>query len=294
MNENGDLIKLYEKVKGKGTFAYLRELEDFKSGDFYKFYLFLKANRQVVSILRYNYFQLINLVTNHISAENHSKVWNDVNPKYRWRQQRFITTQLFNYLTSVFATVDYSRSKLDKYIALNPEIESKFNLGKEAWFIKNSQHRFIQDLRNYTSHNSYLRIWTESRSDRHAKKTERNVYLLKEELLNSDKWTNMSKDYLRSQDYKVYIIDIIRSHFPLFLEFQDWSYLALLQVNPKFTLEFKNQLQSILDFAERVNLAHTTLPFNHSYIRYLNRIIDESANRCTTDFKYAIPTTQIQ
>ncbi|MCP2042998.1 hypothetical protein [Pontibacter sp. HSC-36F09] len=293
MNEKEDIVKLYEKVKGKGTFTYLRELDHFKSGEFYKFYLFLKANRQVLSILRYNYFQLIDLVNYHISAENHSKVWNNINSKYRWRQQRMITTQLFNYLTSVFATVDYSRSKVENYISLKPELESKFKLGKEAWFIKNPQHRFIQDLRNYTSHNSYLRISTEFRSNRQAKQIERNVYLLKEDLLNSDKWTSISKDFLLSQDTKVYIIDIINSHFPIFSEFQDWSYLALLQVDPNFTLESRNQLQSILDFAEKVNLARTTLPFNRSYIRYLNLIIDESTNRCASEFKYLTSTSRV-
>src|SRR5690606_38773112 len=119
--------------------------ESFKSGEYYKFYLFLKANRQVSSILRYNYSQLLRLVNHHNSPENQSKIWNDINSKNRWRQQKVITTQLFNYLSSVFATVDYSRSKLRKYISLNLEIANNFKLSKEAYFDSNPQHKFIQD-----------------------------------------------------------------------------------------------------------------------------------------------------
>lgn len=293
MNEKENLINLYQKVKSKGTFIYLKELENFKDGEFYKFYLFLRANRQVISILRYNYNQLIKSVNYHNSPENQSKVWNEANPKYRWRQQRIITSQLFNYLTSVFATVDYSRGQLKKYIALNPEVANNFKLSAEAHFDKNLQHKFIQGLRNYTSHNSYLRVATELKSRSHANEVERRVYLLKEDLLNSDKWSGLSKDFLSSSDAKIYIIDIIESHFPLFKEFQDWTYLALLQVDPKFTSEFRTKLVDMLEFAEKVNMARTSLPYNRAYIRYLDQIIKESTFRCNSQFKYAPPIPQV-
>ncbi len=281
------MLKLYEEVKSKGTFTYLRELESFKDGEFYKFYLFLKTNRQVISILKYNYYQLIKLINYHNSPENQSKVWNEINPRYRWKQQRIITSQLFNYLTSVFATVDYSRSKLARYIVQNPEVANNFKLSIEVYFDKNPQHKFIQDLRNFTSHNSYLRVATEIKSKSHTIEVERNLYLLKEDLLNSDKWSSLSKNFISSLDKKIYIIDTIESHFPLFKEFQDWTYLALLKVDPKFTLHFRNKLLDMLEFAEKVNMARTSLPFNHAYIRYLDLIIKESANRCNKQFRYA-------
>ncbi|MDX5419154.1 MAG: hypothetical protein LPK09_08045 [Hymenobacteraceae bacterium] len=292
-HEKKDIIKLYEEVKSKGTFTYLRELEGFKSGEYYKFYLSLKSNRQVLAILNYNYFQLLKLVSHHNSPENQPKVWNEINPKYRWRQQRSITVQLFNYLSSVFAAVDYSRSNMRKYISLNSKIAENFKSSKEAYFDKNPQHKFIQDLRNYTTHNSYLRVATELKSDGNEKEIRRNIYLSKEELLCSDKWSNISKGLLDKQGSKVYIIDIIESHFPLFTGFQNWAYLALLQVNFEFTMEFRNRLEAILEFAERVNMARTSLPFNRSFIRYLDWIIKESTYRCSSQFKYFSPIPQV-
>lgn len=282
--EGNNIINIYNDVKAKGTFTYLRRLENFKKDKYYKFYLLLKSNRQVMSILKYNYSLLIKLVDFHCMPENHSKVWNAVNSSYRWKQQKSITIQLFNYLSSVFATVDFSRSKMRRNISSNPEISELSKKSIEEYFDKNPYHRFIQDLRNYTSHNSYMRIGTESSISSGLSVPRRNVYTLKEELMESSKWHALSKEFLNSQESKIYIIDIIKSHFPIFSKFQDWSYLALLQVDQDFTEEFRNELERLLVFAEKVNMARTSLPYNHSYIRYLDQIIKESKNRCSTQF----------
>ncbi|GAA4423805.1 hypothetical protein GCM10023188_03010 [Pontibacter saemangeumensis] len=292
--EKKKLINLYEQVKSNDTFSYIRALEKFKKDEYYKFYLFLQSNRQVNSFLNYNYSKLVKLVEYHNSPEVHSKVWDDYNPSYRWRQQRSITMQLFNYLSSIFATVDFSRSNMRGYISLNPEVESKLIRSKEIYFDKNPHHKFIQDLRNYTSHNSYLRIGTEFSINGESDIPKRNVYILKSELLESDKWHSLSKKLLESQESKIYIIDIIKNHFPVFNEFQNWCYLALLQVTPKFTLEFRNELEGLLTFAERVDLARTSLPFNQSYIRYIDLIIKESESRCSIPFEYLTPNTNIK
>ncbi|AKD02792.1 hypothetical protein POKO110462_00715 [Pontibacter korlensis] len=288
MNEidKRDLFSLYHKVKEKGTFEYLHILDDFKRSEYYDFYRFLKANRQVISILKYNYSHSIKLDKLHNSTANHHRTWNDVNPKYRWRQQRAITMQLFNYLSSVFATVDFSRSNMRKYIYSNPKIAENFKISKESYFDNNPVHRFIQDLRNYTSHNSFLRISSEVIANIELGEERRNIYLLKEDLLESDRWSNLSKKFLQLQESKIYIIDIIKNHYPAFSKFQDWAYLTLFQADTEFTAKFRDELKSVLDLAERVDMSQTSLPFGQAYIRYLDKMINESRVKCLKKFEY--------
>lgn len=188
-------------------------------------------------------------------------------PKFWWKLQRKIIRLISNYLSSVFWTVDYSRNKIENHISKNSQLLLKFRQIKSS-FADDALHRFIQDLRNYITHNSFLNITSEWASDIEWDAPKRNIYVSKTKLLKSSIWTTKSKAFLLSQDEKIYLIDLMQDHYSKFISFYNWTYIAIIATDLDFSSEMLRKMMDLYEHGETVKLTHV-LPFNRAYFRYL-------------------------
>lgn len=249
------------------AFLYLEKLDKFIISDSYSFYRFLIENRLTLNIVNSNFQELVKIVNHHNSPELEERLWNIANPTFRWKMQRKIIRALSNYLNSLFSTVDYSRNNIEKFIAKNQIILNEFNKKKNIQFSENPIHRFIQDLRNYTSHNTFIKIGSERSLNIEWDEPRRNVFVRKNEL-EWKQWNSFSKLFLNSQTDKIYLIDILKQHYEHFSSFQNWTYLMLFETDKTITTTFINEINQIFQDAKNVKMLHT-LPFRQSYLKYI-------------------------
>lgn len=262
----------------KNSFTYLRKLEEFKCSESYQLFLSLLEHRQVISILRINYRELITSISAHNQFKYHSKFWNNKNPKFRKRIQLNIIRLLSNYLSNVSAVIDYSRKHSKKYNEHNSSLFETFKLEIKTNFDLNPHHKFLQDLRNYISHNTYLKINSEYSLNILWDRPKKNIFLKKEELLKWENWNKLSRNFIDSSDKNIYILDVIQTHFVTFIKFQNWCYLALIYTHKDFVLQHKKDTKKIFAESLKSNLFNT-LPFNESYFRYLDYLIKQSTSK---------------
>ena len=129
-------------------FKFLDDFNEFRDSSEYSFYIFLKENRTIVSILQGNYSDLIREVDYHNNPRFDDIHWHETS-KLRWQLQRKVIRVLSNYLSSICWVVDFSRKNSRKYLEPNPNCLAEFDKGIKQNFATNLTHRFIQDLRNF-------------------------------------------------------------------------------------------------------------------------------------------------
>jgi len=249
---------------------FISEVEVYRKSDTHLFFLFLRENRTLHSILLNNYRELNKILKYHNDEETVKRFWESDN-SFRYKLQRNITRHLSNYLSSLFHVVDYSRSTLKKYIKTNQEIFLKFENKKRDFLFNNNNHIFIQDLRNYTSHNTYIKIGSSFSYNIQWTEPKKTIFVTKSELLKWSGWKSESKQIINLAEDKIHLNEIIESHFKEFLRFQNWLYLQLFLVDPSKIRQFNKDLNDIYIKAKEANQVHQLL-FNDSYMRYINYI----------------------
>jgi hypothetical protein len=255
-------------------FPFLDELDSYKKSDSYKYFLFLRENRTLIAILTDNYRELNKILEYHNSEEIKQKFW-DTDPSFRFKLQKQISRHLSNYLSSLFAVVDYSRKTLCNYIKENSSIFEKFNLKKESYLKDNPCHKFIQELRNYTSHNTFINIGSEFSYNIEWTEPRKSIYVQKSEILLWDGWTASSKSFINSQEEKIRLNEILRGHFVRFLQFQNWTYLQILLVDEIRSRKFITETETIYGKAMAAKTSHLLI-FKKSYIRYINFVLKKA------------------
>jgi hypothetical protein len=249
---------------------FIGEIETFRKSDTHKFFLFLRENRTLYSILLGNYKELNKILRYHNDEEIVIKFWASDN-SFRFKLQKNIIRHLSNYLSSLFAVVDYTRSTLNKYLEANPDILSKYEAKKSEFLINNNYHKFIQDLRNYTSHNTYIKIGSQFSYNIEWTEPKKTIFVFKAELLQWNGWCSASKILIAKSEDKIHLNDIIISHFEEFIRFQNWIFLQLLLVDLPKTKKFIIDLKCIYASATEINQGQQLL-YNDSYLRYINYI----------------------
>lgn len=244
------------------------EIEVFKLEDAYKFYCDISDNRSVISILRNNYRDFSELNTYHNSIEIEERLW-DHNPTFRLKLQRSISRKLSNYLNSVFATVDYSRAELIPYFKNNTELVSKINLEKDIFLQENPEHKFIQDLRNFTTHKIFLKVGSGFAHNIEWTSPMKRIYLEKKHLLQWDGWSKSSKRVIDDLDRNLYLNNFIDRHYLSFCAYQNWLFLQMFVIDRNRTEKCIHEISGIYQKAVSVGQPHW-LPFSESFIRFIN------------------------
>lgn len=260
----------------KNKFLFLEELNNYRDSDSYNYFHFLRENRTLVAIVMDNYREINHVLQYHDSEKIREKLW-DVDPSFRFKLQKRISRHLLNYLSSIFAVVDYSRKSLEDYLSKNKNIYDLYSKKKDSFFKEDPRHRFIQGLRNYTSHYTYIKIGSELSNNVEWTKPKKSIYVLKSEILKWDKWCSKSKTFINSKEEKIRLNEILKDHFFQFISFQNWLYLQLLLVDERRTEIFIDDIQKIYDRAKAVNMSHT-LAFKESYLRYINYSYKKALN----------------
>jgi hypothetical protein len=255
-------------------FPFLDELDSYKKSDSYKYFLFLRENRTLIAILTDNYRELNKILEYHNSEEIRQMFW-DTDPSFRFKLQKQIIRHLSNYLSSLFAVVDYSRKTLCNYLKENSSIFEKYNSKKESYLNDNLYHKFIQDLRNYTSHNTFIKIGSEFSYNIEWTEPRKSIYVQKSEILLWDGWTAPSKSFINVQEEKIRLNEILKKHFFGFLQFQNWTYLQILLVDEIKSRRFITDTETIYDKAMSAKMSHLLI-YKKSYIRYINFVFQKA------------------
>jgi hypothetical protein len=150
----------------------------------------------------------------------------------------------------------------------NREIFERYTLQKGAYLKDNNYHSFLQNLRNYSSHNSYIKIGSEFSYNIEWPEPRKSIYVNKTEILKWDGWSKQSKLFIQPQEEKIRLNEILRTHFGDFILFQNWIYLQIFLVDKKQTESFLFELNTIYEKASQVNMKYY-LVFKTSYLRYI-------------------------
>ena len=258
------------------TFKFLNELREFQVSKEFSFYQYLKANRTVMSVLQGNYRNLMKAFNHHNNPVFDDIHWQETS-KQRWQLQRELIRLLSNYLSSIGWVVDYSRNTTEDFLKVDEMILKSFQIELKKKFSENSIHRFIQTLRNFISHKAFLKITTIKRITSQSPDIERNIFITKEQLVNSSfNWTGLAKEFLDKQDNEIYIIDLLSLHYKSFLAFQNYIYLKIIATNKSLFDNLIIRCEDIYAQAKFLNNAYI-LPFDSVYIRYLKYLSNYSA-----------------
>ena len=252
---------------------FLVELEVYNNGNTHKFYLFLKENRTLLSILWYNYIELNKKIDYHNLDEIHKKFLNS--ESFRFRLQKNIIRLFSNYLSSLFAVVDYSRKSIKKYLEINQEVFDAYNFRKEQYLKNNFYHKFLQDLRNYSSHITYLKIGSEFSYNIEWSEPRKSIYLSKDDLLKWDQWGQESRSFIESQDKKISLNEILKTHFSNFILFQNWIYLQIFLVDKGKIETFLIDINDIYEKALEAKMSHWIL-IRNPYLRYITYVYNKA------------------
>lgn len=147
------------------------------------------------------------------------KIW-DFYPTFRFRLQKQIIRHLSNYFSSVFAVIDYSRKTIRKYFQQNEEVITRFNQAKDSFLADRNFHKVIQDLRNYTSHNTFIKTGSEFSYNIEWTESRKSIYVTKSEMLEWDGWSQYPRAFIKSQDGKIRLNEILATHYNSFTDFQ--------------------------------------------------------------------------
>lgn len=255
---------------------YNQKQASFLSSETYYFYRFLNHNRLNISILRGNYFDLIKIYKEHNDHDLNSRLWDKINPKYRQRFQKEIIRCISNYLNSLFALIDYSRKNIVPYLKRNPDIYKLYCLSKSKFEEKADCHKFLIDLRNFTTHNTSLIISSVYSRNTSWKNDRKGIFINKEDILHWKEWKAESLDYLGQQSDKIFIMEIIEFHFEKFIELQNFGYLCIFLVDQSKLLEYQREITSFYEVS--LSFQKVNLLYSDGYIKYISKMINLAQN----------------
>ncbi|MER3127547.1 hypothetical protein ABQG68_19830, partial [Bacillus pumilus] len=142
------------------------------------------------------------------------------------------------------------------YLKENEFIFEKYKSKKESYLNDNGYHKFMQDLRNYTSHNTFIKIGSELSYNIEWTEPKKSIYIQKSEILLWDGWSAPSKSFINAQEDKIRLNKILKEHFFGFLQFQNWTYLQILLVDEIKSRRFITDTETIYNKAKSAKMSH--------------------------------------
>ena len=139
---------------------FLDDLDLFRKSDTNAFYNLTREYRTLLKIVLSNYHELHQVIELHNEKLVTREYW-DRNYRYRSRVQIKIIRCVSNYLTSLFSMVDFSRNHISKKLESNHLVNEYLKKCFRILLSSTPHHKFLQDLRNYSSHYTYVKIGSE-------------------------------------------------------------------------------------------------------------------------------------
>ena len=264
-------MELYKQI-----LDFVDDFNKFRDSDEFKFSLFLKENRTTITILQGNYRDLINEFNYHNNPCFDDIHWHETS-KLRWQLHKRIIRVLSNYLSSIFWVVDFSRTHKFKFLRANDSTLTEIKKIIKRDFQENYEHIFIQDLRDYISHISFLKPTTIKKITAENADVERNLFISKKQLLQSSyKWKSKSKKYIDDQNEEIYVVDLLRTHHKKFIDFQNLIYVNTVNIHKELMDTLIMKTEDLYLRGKSLNTAYI-LPFDLVYVRYLKYLLNYSA-----------------
>ena len=151
-------------------------------------------------------------------------IW-DERHRYRLEYARLeVTRLLHNYVAAVFSLVDATRAfVLEHYKDI--EVLEEYESRKDRDFKEAPLHRFLQDLRNYTTHRRLPPIRPTvsfKKRDDGAHNFDSTFKLNVHKLREWDGWKGKARDYLDTLGSEVRLSDVIDAYEPVVTAFHEW------------------------------------------------------------------------
>jgi hypothetical protein len=248
------------------VFDFHRMTDEFKNSESHQLFLLVHNNIWVKSAVVKNFHELTRWTKKHNDPQSDEIMWKHDDSLKRNRIQQNVIRHISNYLSSLFAFIDFHRAHNDKYLQLNEEMHKQSENLKNA---KHSSHKFLQELRNYFIHYKPIPFGSEVTYKIDWDIPRRRFYVSKTRLLEWIGWTNEAKSFLLNQEEKIPLFDLLNAHFRLFMNSQFEQFKLLLLTNPALTDDLMNRLNAVYSQAKLIG-ATGSLPFNAVFLRYLS------------------------
>lgn len=186
-------------------------------------------------VLNANYQQLYNLI---ISYEQDLFIWAVENrPRLGAFQKEFLRL-LHNYLASIFSLIEHTR-KFCKDLN-NQEFEKNYRIELKELKINNCI-RFLKDLRTYTQHYKlpFVSATFSFKATSPKKGTVKQKLILhKNGLLEWEKWSSESKEYMKKYGEKIDLKLIVSQYQQLITRFYKHVYKRVIELYSEEIQEF--------------------------------------------------------
>ncbi|MFT0803255.1 hypothetical protein VSK91_19640 [Bacillus swezeyi] len=144
-----------------------------------------------------------------------------------------ISRLLHNYLASGKTLIDHSRKIFQdeyehKHLAFSEVYQNKI---KEI-FVESPLAKFIQDIRNYSVHRS-IPISGASYEIASSNRGLTEVFLVKKNLLEWDRWTKKAKEYLNACEEEIDLVQLINEYTEKVKAFQEWFRSKQMEIHKK-------------------------------------------------------------
>jgi hypothetical protein len=242
-------------------------VDDYKGSNSETLFHLLQSNLFFKSILIKNFHDLSRTVQEHNKPEIDKRMWSNEDSGFRSRTQQKITRLMFNYLSAIFAYIDFSRVHTRSYLKQNAQVFEFAETNNP--FKEHLAHRFVQALRNFNVHNKPVPITSELAMNIEWDAPRRSIYVDRNTLLKWSGWSDQAKQFMEKQNVKIYLFQILQEHFIEFTKYQLKVFRLLLTVSPSTTASFKNDINTIYDQASLIK-STGLLPFNGAFVRYIN------------------------
>lgn len=254
-------------------FRFLKRLEVFKKSEHFKKYKALRESRLFLYPIRLNFARLIKEFNKFHTLAGESSFWSNETPYIRWKLHSKLTTYLFNYLTTIVATVELSRRFAKNYLN-SDQLASHANSIKNI-FINNARFSMLHELRNYVSHFSFLQPGFIYKFH-YLEGLSKGLYLSTMHLLEYDGWTDEQKTYIKSLGESFDIEKLVYDHQEIFLKTQDAMYLFAVQNNHQIFHDLVDEMEELLNEGRRIK-HEFNLPFRKSTIEYIKKLIEHDS-----------------
>jgi hypothetical protein len=176
----------------------------------------MNYHNDCISILSRNFAELSKALLHFENLNNALELMDQNNRDATEKFHNEISRLLHNFLSSGKTLIDHTRIFVNKNYSGSKIFQLYTNKIKNE-FVNDGLSRFIQDLRNFILHRGLPYTGLILKPD--LKTT---VYLDRDLMLDWDKWTTLSRNYLLSQSEKIRIYDFVDAYAKKVDAFNHW------------------------------------------------------------------------
>ncbi len=176
----------------------------------------MNYHNDCISILSGNFAKLSKTLLHFENLKNALELMDQNNREATEKYHNEISRLLHNFLASAKTLIDHTRIFVNKYYRGTIIFQLYTNKLKNE-FVDDGLSKFIQDLRNFILHQGLPYTGLILKPD-----LETTVYLDRDLMLDWDKWTALSRNYLSSQPERIRIYDFVNAYTQKVDVFNHW------------------------------------------------------------------------